>query len=181
MSANIPAMIKLSVKLQKALDEHVPKGDQEAFVEQAVLAKLKTHMTSRSNQIEIYVDGGSRGNPGPSGGGFVIHPPDGASVQGSEFYGRKTNNQAEYLGLRSALREAFTLFPEANVKCFMDSELVVKQMRGEYRVKNEQLKAIYEEVVQIAQQFPSFEIGHVRREQNKLADKLANEAMDRGK
>jgi len=174
-------MTKLSAKLQKALDEHVPKKEQSAFVEKAVKMELDKQIALKANRVKIYVDGGSRGNPGSSGGGFAIYPPDGSPIQGSEYYGIKTNNQSEYLALRSALREAFTLFPEANIHCFMDSELVVRQMQGHYKVKNQQLRSIYEEVSRIAQQFNSFMITHVRRELNTVADGLANEAMDRGR
>jgi len=165
--------------LPKSLDESIPKKDQSAFIEAAVSERLKKQKDMNAETIELYVDGGSRGNPGPAGGGFVIYPPDGHSIQGSEFYGTQTNNQAEYLALRSALREAFTLFPQSKVHCFMDSQLVVEQMNGNYKVKSPNVKSLHEEVRRIADQFKNFRIGHVRREKNRLADKLANEAMDR--
>lgn len=132
------------------------------------------------NVIEIYVDGGARGNPGPAGGGFVIYQNGKAVKKGSDFFGEKTNNQAEYLALRMALREAYARFENAPINCFMDSELVVRQMKGEYKVKNANIKALYEEVRRIADQFKIFTIHHIPREQNYLADKLANQAMDAG-
>lgn len=172
--------MSLSIRLQKKLDEHIPKQKQKAFVEKVVEAELNKMIDAKTNIVELFVDGGSRGNPGPAGGGFVLYPAGGDSVQGSEFYGNKTNNQSEYLALRSALREAYLLYPEANIHCFMDSQLVVEQMNGNYKVKSANVKPIFEEVRHIADQFKSFKITHIERAKNKLADKLANEAMDRG-
>lgn len=171
----------LSVHIQKLLDSNIPKQKQKAFVEKVVGAELKKMIDGKKNLVELYVDGGSRGNPGPSGGGFVLYPAGGDPVQGSEFYGNKTNNQSEYLALRSALREAYLLYPEANIHCFMDSQLAVEQMNGNYKVKSENIKPLFEEVSRIASQFKSFKISHVPREKNKVADMLANEAMDHGR
>lgn len=130
--------------------------------------------------IEVYVDGGARGNPGPAGGGFVIYKNGKLTKKGGEFFGVKTNNQAEYLALRLALRETYSHFENAPINCFMDSELVVRQMKGEYKVKNAALKPLFEEVRRIADQFKLFTINHIPREENYLADKLANQAMDEG-
>ncbi len=133
------------------------------------------------SQIAVYIDGGSRGNPGPSGGGFAVIEGGKATIKGSEFYGEKTNNQAEYLALRSALREVYGKFgKETSIHCFMDSQLVVRQMNGEYKVKSENVRPLFQEVRRIADQFKDFSISHVPREENALADALANQAMDRG-
>ncbi len=130
--------------------------------------------------IEVYVDGGSRGNPGPAGGGFVIFKGGKLVAKGKEFFGHLTNNQAEYLALRAALRKAYLQFADSAVCCFMDSQLVVEQMNGNYKVKKPHLKPLFEEVRRIADQFKSFSIAHIPREENYLADQLANLAMDHG-
>lgn len=169
----------LSKNLQTELDAHIPKREQQAFVELAIKKELHKHNAMKADVIEIYVDGGSRGNPGPAGGGFAAYKGGVMVLEGSEFYGEKTNNQAEYLALRTALRESFGQFPEANVHCFMDSQLVVEQMNGNYKVKSENVRPLHKEVSLIAGQFKSFSIQHIRREQNKRADELANQAMDR--
>lgn len=131
--------------------------------------------------IQIYVDGGSRGNPGYAGGGFVVFEKGKVVAKGSEYFGDKTNNQAEYLALRLALREVYArLGGEAEINCFMDSQLVVEQMNGNYKVKSENVRPLYQEVRRIADQFKSFSIDHIPREENSIADELANNAMDRG-
>jgi ribonuclease HI len=125
----------------------------------------------------IYVDGGSRGNPGPAGAGAVITIDNEVEATISKFLGNTTNNVAEYTGLVLALEKAFDLGIK-QIDVYMDSELVVKQMKGIYRVKNDKLIPLYMKARALAAKFPSFNISHVRREQNKVADKLANEAMD---
>jgi len=173
--------MNISKDLQKQLDQHIAKNEQQAFVELAVKDHLNKHIAKKTNMIELFVDGGARRNPGPAGGGFAVFKGGEKVLQGSEYFGEKTNNQAEYLALRLALRETYDQFPDANVHCYMDSQLVVEQMRGNYKVKNQNIRPLYEEVDRIAAQFKGFEIEHVEREQNKFADKLANEAMDRQK
>lgn len=126
---------------------------------------------------KIFADGGSRGNPGPAGAGAVISI-DGETVCSlSKFLGSTTNNVAEYNGLILGLEKARELGLE-HVEAAMDSELVVKQMNGEYRVKNEKLVPLFIKARQLASGFASFKIVHVRREHNKVADRLANQAMD---
>ncbi len=149
-------------------------------MELAIKKELHKTRAMKADTIEVYVDGGSRGNPGPSGGGFAVYRGGENVLEGSEFYGEKTNNQSEYLALRTALREVFAHFPEVKINCFMDSQLVVEQMNGNYKVKNENIRPIYEEVSRISGQFKGFQIQHVRREQNQRADELANQAMDKG-
>lgn len=132
------------------------------------------------NKTEVFVDGGSRGNPGPAGGGFAAYRAGKEVFSGSEFFGERTNNQAEYMALRLALSCVYEKYGDAPLQCYMDSELVVRQMNGEYKVKNAELKPLFREVSLIAGQFKSFAIAHVPREKNKRADQLANRAMDRG-
>jgi ribonuclease HI len=123
------------------------------------------------------VDGGSRGNPGPAGYGVRIEREDGTIVELKRALPLATNNVAEYNGLLAALRWA----TEQGVTALhvrADSELLVKQMRGEYRVKNPGLQPLYEEARSLVKQIGRVKFEHVRRELNKDADRLANEAMD---
>lgn len=130
--------------------------------------------------LVAHVDGGARGNPGPAGYGVVIEAQDGRPVaELSEYLGRQTNNYAEYRGLIAALE--YTLKHGApGLRVISDSELMVRQMKGIYKVKNPNLRPLYERAQQLARQLKYFEIGHVLRAKNKEADRLANEAMDRG-
>lgn len=132
--------------------------------------------------LSAYIDGGSRGNPGPSGGGFAVYQGGHLLVKGSEFFGDKTNNQAEYMALRLALQTVQKKFgvKVTTLNCFMDSQLVVEQMNGNYKVRSENVLPLFREVRKMADQFEVFTINHVPREENALADKLANQAMDRG-
>lgn len=127
----------------------------------------------------IYTDGGARGNPGPAGVGVIFYDKKGKKVREmSEFIGNKTNNQAEYNGLTLALREAIKLKPR-NVEVYLDSELVVNQLNGKYRVKNKDLKILFEEAKKLADKFESIFFRHTLREGNKEADKLVNQAIDK--
>jgi ribonuclease HI len=125
------------------------------------------------------VDGGSRGNPGPAGYGVRIEQADGTIVELKEFLGAATNNVAEYNGLLAALRWA-SEHGISSLRIRSDSELLVKQMRGEYRVKNPGLQPLYEDARALVRRIGRVTFEHVRREFNKEADRLANEAMDEG-
>ena len=125
----------------------------------------------------VNVDGGSRGNPGPAGYGAYVAREDGTIIELKGFLPHATNNVAEYNGLLTALRWAAEQgLATLHVKA--DSELMMKQMRGEYRVKNAGLLRLYEEAKRLARRIPKVTYTHVRREFNKEADRLANEAMD---
>lgn len=134
----------------------------------------------------IHADGGSRGNPGPSGAGAMIRDHLGNSVASvSQYLGIRTNNYAEYEAVILALATLVKLVgkgetPETDVAVKMDSELVVKQMRGEYRVKHPTMKEQYARLAHAIKDFKAVSFSHVPREQNADADALANEAMDRG-
>jgi ribonuclease HI len=133
-----------------------------------------------SKVMIAHVDGGSRGNPGPSGYGAYITDGEGRRVaELSEFLGVQTNNFAEYSGLIAALEYAVE-HGYGTVKAVSDSELMVKQMKGQYKVRSEALLAIYHEAKMLIRKLDRFEIRHVLRHLNKDADRLANEAMDRG-
>ena len=124
------------------------------------------------------IDGGSRGNPGPASYGVVIRNPRGEVVAKLKKYiGRMTNNVAEYYGLIAALDYAQSHGIRA-LRVESDSELLVRQMRGQYKVKSAELRPLFERARKMAQTFASFKIEHVYREQNAEADALANEALD---
>ena len=126
----------------------------------------------------LYTDGGARGNPGPAAYGFVLEAEDGTvlAAEGRPI-GSATNNVAEYSGLIAGLRKAIEL-QIPSVEVVSDSELMVKQMRGEYRVKNEALRALSLEAARLAKEIGDVEYRHVKRAHNELADRLVNEALD---
>ena len=124
------------------------------------------------------IDGGSRGNPGPASYGVVVRDGRGEIVAKLKKYiGRMTNNVAEYYGLIAALDYAESHGVRA-IRIESDSELLVKQMRGQYKVKSEDLRPLFERAQKMSKAFDSFRIEHVYREQNREADALANEALD---
>ena len=127
--------------------------------------------------ITAYIDGGARGNPGPAGYGVHIELPDGSVEELHGALGIATNNVAEYNGLLAALRWAVE-HGHAEVQIRADSELLVKQMRGEYKVKNPGLQPLVAKARILAGQLDRVEFEHVRREQNKDADRLSNVGMD---
>jgi ribonuclease HI len=126
-----------------------------------------------------HCDGGSRGNPGPAGFGAVIEDPEGNVVARlSEYLGKQTNNFAEYRGLLAVL--AWAIENSVRRLCVVsDSELMVRQMKGQYKVKNPGLKPLWDEGQRLAAKLEDFEMRHTLRGGNKEADRLANEAMDR--
>jgi ribonuclease HI len=129
--------------------------------------------------LTLEFDGGSRGNPGPAGIGVVVRAADGTPlVTLGRFIGRATNNVAEYKALITALQQARQLGAK-KVIVRGDSELVVRQMRGEYRVKNADLRTLYDEAQALVRQFSNVTFDHNYRHKNAQADKLANLAMDK--
>jgi ribonuclease HI len=132
------------------------------------------------NYLIANTDGGARGNPGPAGYGVVIKDQGGSKVAGlSEYLGHQTNNYAEYSALLAALHYAVEHGPKA-LKVISDSELLVKQIKGQYKVKNLALKEMHDRAKQLIAKLDWFAIEHSFREQNQEADRLANEAMDKG-
>ncbi len=130
--------------------------------------------------ITAYCDGGSRGNPGPAGFGVYVEDPDGQKLaELSEFLGRTTNNVAEYSGLLAALDFALKN-GRKRLRVVSDSELMVKQMQGRYKVNSADLRPLYEEAKRRVAKLAGFRIEHVLRGKNQRADRLANQAMDRG-
>ena len=130
-----------------------------------------------SDTATMHIDGASRGNPGKAAYAVVLARPGMPVVEEADTIGTASNNVAEY----TALVEGLSLAAELGVKklqVYSDSELMVKQMNGEYKVKNEDLRALYEEACQLRKQFEQVIITHVRREQNKRADAIGNDALD---
>jgi ribonuclease HI len=131
-------------------------------------------------KARLSTDGGARGNPGPAAYGFVLEAEDGTVLDArGEAIGVATNNVAEYRALIAGLARAAELGVD-ELQVVSDSELLVKQMRGEYRVKNEALRALSLEAAALAQQIGRVSYTAVRREHNELADRLVNEALDAG-
>lgn len=142
-------------------------------------------MKSNAEKIIIHTDGGARGNPGPAGLGVVIADADGTVLKRvAEALGERTNNWAEYEAIARALEELKKHIPKekrrtTSVEIYSDSELVIKQLRGEYQVKEESLFPQFMKIwnMRVAH-FPTLSFVHVPREENKEADRLANKAMD---
>ncbi len=136
--------------------------------------------SAASEWFTAHCDGGSRGNPGPSGYGAVIEDPNGRVVaQLSEFLGVQTNNYAEYSGLLAVLAWA-NEHGAKRLRVVSDSELMVKQMKGQYKVASPILRPLWEQAKRLAARLEKLEMRHTLRGGNKEADRLANEAMDKG-
>ena len=127
--------------------------------------------------LTLDIDGAARGNPGPAGAGVVIWQGDKVLEEFGEYLGEKTSNQAEYQALLLALRRARELGAR-EVTVRSDSELLVRQMLGQYRVKNPVLKLLFQQVADLKREFARFSISHVPRERNQEADRMANRAID---
>jgi len=131
------------------------------------------------NELVLFCDGACRGNPGPSSAGaalFLKNESDPIETI-SKALGHATNNEAEYNSLILGL-EAAKKAEGSSIKIFMDSELVVKQIRGQYKVKKEHLRPLHSRAKKLLDSFPSWEINHIERAKNSLADSLANKALD---
>jgi ribonuclease HI len=131
------------------------------------------------NKFKIYTDGGARGNPGPAGiGGVLYDSQDEKIADFSVYLGEATNNQAEYKALLRGLELALENKVE-DLDCYLDSELVVKQLKKEYKVKNEQLATLFVKAWNLSLKFKKVTFNHVTRDKNTMADALANQAMDK--
>ncbi|MFC1645041.1 ribonuclease HI family protein [Patescibacteria group bacterium] len=132
------------------------------------------------NKIIMYTDGGARNNPGPAGIGVWIET---LNKEYGEYIGEKTNNEAEYEALIFGLKKIKSLLgkvkaKQADVLCYLDSELIVKQLNHQYRLKDERIQAYFIEIWNLMLDFGVVNFSHVRRESNKIADRLVNEAID---
>ncbi|MEW6623547.1 MAG: ribonuclease HI family protein [Bacillota bacterium] len=129
-------------------------------------------------EVKVYTDGASRGNPGHAGIGIIILDADGhVLAEECDYIGQSTNNIAEYTAVIRGLKRAKVLGARS-VNLFADSQLLVRQLTGQYKVKNEGLKPLYEQVRKLIDAFKSFNAIHIPREENKAADRLANKALD---
>src|ERR1700760_2665388 len=141
---------------------------------------MSSELFDSGDEIVAYCDGGSRGNPGPAGFGVYIQDSAGKAVaELSEFLGTHTNNFAEYSALLAALEFAIN-HGHKSLRVVSDSELMVKQMKGQYRVNSPELRPLYEEARRRVSQVDHFQIQHVLREKNRHAHRRATLAMDRG-
>lgn len=127
--------------------------------------------------VQLYTDGAARGNPGPAGIGIVLKKGAATLLEISDFIGKATNNVAEYIAFIRGLEEAILLGAK-KAECFSDSELLVKQINGEYKVKNEGLIPLHYHAKSLIKKFKTFSISHTERGENKHADKLANRGID---
>jgi|SRR5712692_1760468 len=135
-------------------------------------------MSEAEKEWLMMVDGAARGNPGEAGSGAVIYDEHGAVVKElSRYLGRTTNNVAEYQGLLMGLEELIRM-GKKRISVRSDSQLLVRQLNGQYRVKDEKLKPRFERAMMLLRRFDSFRIIHVPRELNKAADRLANQSID---
>ena len=133
---------------------------------------------SGPERLVVNVDGGARGNPGPAAIGVVVSTPDGEVLEEhSERIGSATNNIAEYRALMFGLERALALGAR-EIELIGDSELVVRQVQGEYKVRDEVLWRLHKHVIRALAEFDSWSIRHVRREDNEAADRLVNEVLD---
>ena len=128
-------------------------------------------------KVNLYVDGAARGNPGPAGIGIVIKSGSKVLLEVHDYIGKTTNNIAEYTALIRGLTEALLLGAK-EVECYSDSELMVKQINGEYRVKNEGLAPLFSQANALIDKLKQFSITHKVREDNQHADELANKGID---
>jgi len=129
-------------------------------------------------RVVLQTDGASRGNPGPAGAGWVLASPAGEVIaRGAAFLGRRTNNEAEYEAVIRGLRAALDLGAD-EVALRADSELLIKQLNGQYQVRNERIAALHSQARGLIRELRRFEAKHVRRELNQAADEMANHAID---
>ena len=129
-------------------------------------------------EVIAYTDGASRGNPGPAAGGFILTDKRGVPLQAKAFFlGRNTNNVAEYTGIVRALEAAIETGAE-RISVFSDSELLVRQINGQYKVKSEQIRPLFEQAVELLGRFENWKVQHVTRDKNKEADELVNRALN---
>jgi len=139
-----------------------------------------SHPAREGPRLIVYTDGASRGNPGRSGAGVWITDEEGRKIaETGRYLGHRTNNEAEYQALLLGLRES-KRFRARTIRILMDSELIVRQVKGLYRVRDLNLRTLYKKVMDDLKEFSSFEIEFIPREQNAEADRLANQAIQRG-
>ena len=179
-------MIRLPAHLTRKLQQLFPKEeDQHAFVADVLEKALQEEeaeeetIASVGGTLHLFTDGGSRGNPGQAAIACILEDPIEGKVirEHYERIGIETNNVAEYRALIEGLKIAERYHPNRLI-CHLDSELVVKQLNGEYRVKMPSLQPLVEEIQELSMQFPDIVFEHIPREDNYRADRLVNKALD---
>jgi ribonuclease HI len=158
----------------------MPSSSHKAHHTRDLFGSIPSPPRTPQHYLIAHSDGGARGNPGPAGYGVVIQDEGGRKVASlSQYLGHQTNNFAEYQGLIAALEYAIANGHKA-LKVVSDSELLVRQIKGIYKVKNQALKDLHGRAKQLIAQLEWFSIDHALRQHNREADRLANEAMDKG-
>lgn len=181
-------MIRLPASLERKLEQLFPKAtDRNRFVTEVLTVALQQHDISEEQEqgvtvggvLHLFTDGGSRGNPGQAAIGVVLEDPARGEVirEHCERIGLETNNVAEYRALIEGLKIAKRYHPNRLI-CHLDSELIVKQLSGEYKVRMEALRKFYDEIKELETEFPDISFTHVRRADNHRADALVNKALD---
>jgi ribonuclease HI len=163
---------------RESLRKLLEKAAAQANTTMKSLAELPLLASPVPERLRVYSDGAARGNPGPSGAGAVLVEPSGEVVDRlGKFLGKRTNNYAEYMGLLLGLRRARELGVR-EVEVFADSELMIRQLGGRYKVNSPSLKPLYDEAVRLLNDFSRVKLVHVPREMNKAADEMSNRAID---
>jgi phosphoribosylglycinamide formyltransferase-1 len=135
-------------------------------------------MRDKSHDLIAYIDGASRGNPGPAASGYILQDPTGRQLQAKAFFiGHTTNNIAEYTALIKAIEAAKVLGPEV-LTVYTDSELLARQINGWYKVKSEQIRPLFEQAITLLADFKNYRVHHIPRDKNKQADELVNKALN---
>ncbi len=164
---------------EKVVSSSTDKSSRWQDALQTLLAESDVKKSSKKQRsLKVFTDGGSRGNPGPSASGFVIfNEAEEIIEEGGEYLGVTTNNQAEYQAVKLAIQSSLKFDPD-EVHFFIDSLLVVNQMKGVYKIKNRDLWPIHSDIKKLSENFRKVTFTHVPREQNKLADAKVNEVLD---
>jgi ribonuclease HI len=168
----------LDAAMNESKSEREAKKKQRAAEAERERAEVVARAVERPARVRLYTDGAARGNPGPAGAGAVILNPAGhVMAKIGKFLGESTNNVAEYTGLILGLKRAKAMgIKELDV--FSDSELLVRQLSGDYAVKADHLKALHEEAKQLLSAFSEVDVAHIPREENQAADEMSNRAID---
>ncbi len=163
-----------NLDLQEFLHKNPDYSPQEI---KEIFKKLKDiYIKYHQTPYELYIDGASRGNPGKASVGFVIFKNGQEVVRDGKYIGIKTNNEAEYFALLLGLKKCLDLGIN-NIKIYSDSKLLVNQINGTYKIKDEKLKRLYKEIEKILKNI-NYKIEHIPREKNKIADNMANQILD---
>ena len=169
---------ELEAAMNESKAEREQRKRQRAAAAERERAEVVAKAVERPPRTRLFTDGAARGNPGPAGAGAVIYNPGGhVMAKIGKFLGESTNNVAEYTGLILGLKRARAMgIKELDV--FSDSELLVKQLAGDYAVKADHLKPLHEEALALLRQFPDVHVAHIPREENVAADEMSNRAID---